>query len=136
MITSFRGEFEFLSNFSPSEVEFEGMKFSTVEHGFQSAKTLDLTERKLIQESTTPGKSKRLGRKVTLRPDWEEIKIEVMETLLRQKFSIPELKEKLLSTGTQTLVEGNGWGDTFWGVCEGVGRNELGKLLMKIRGEV
>jgi predicted NAD-dependent protein-ADP-ribosyltransferase YbiA (DUF1768 family) len=59
-----------------------------------------------------------------------------MEDLSRQKFSHPELRQKLLDTGSCTLVEGNTWGDTFWGVCDGVGENHLGKLLMTIRADL
>lgn len=64
------------------------------------------------------------------------MKLRVMELLLRQKFQIPELGAKLLSTGSAELVEGNHWGDTFWGVYNKVGHNHLGKLLMKIRSEL
>ena len=84
---------------------------------------------------STPGEAKRMGRQVTLRKDWEDVKISVMEKGLRMKFAIPELRDKLLATGEEELVEGNWWGDTCWGVCKGVGANNLGKLLMKIREE-
>ncbi len=47
-----------------------------------------------------------------------------------------DLREKLLATGDRKLVEGNTWGDTFWGVCRGNGKNHLGKILMKIRAEL
>jgi predicted NAD-dependent protein-ADP-ribosyltransferase YbiA (DUF1768 family) len=59
-----------------------------------------------------------------------------METLLRQKFAHPELRAKLKETNDAELVEGNWWGDRFWGVCRGEGENHLGKLLMKIRAEL
>ena len=59
-----------------------------------------------------------------------------MEYLLLQKFFIPELREKLLATGNEELIEGNWWGDTYWGVCKGKGENNLGKSLMKIRTEL
>jgi predicted NAD-dependent protein-ADP-ribosyltransferase YbiA (DUF1768 family) len=58
-----------------------------------------------------------------------------MLNLLRQKFQNPELREKLLCTGKLELIEGNYWGDTYWGVCRGVGENRLGKLLMLVREE-
>ena len=83
-----------------------------------------------------PGKAKRLGRKVTLRPDWEQIKTYTMLLLLRIKFSDENLATKLLETGEQKLIEGNSWGDCFWGVCDGVGENHLGKLLMQVREEL
>ena len=48
----------------------------------------------------------------------------------------PELGNKLLETGNQELVEGNTWGDIFWGVCNGKGQNWLGKILMMVRDEI
>jgi len=86
----------------------------------------------------TPGQAKKLGKSIELRPDWEEIKIEVMRELLRQKFDITkhyDLWLELHMTKPDELVEGNWWGDTFWGVCKGKGENHLGKLLMEIRYE-
>lgn len=97
---------------------------------------LDPEERAAIRLCCSPGEAKRLGRKATLRLDWEKVKLTIMEDLLRQKFAWKELKEKLLSTGDEELVEGNTWSDTFWGVCNGKGENHLGKLLMKIREEL
>ena len=54
---------------------------------------------------------------------------------VRKKFQIPELREALDNTGSELLVEGNWWKDTFWGMCEGRGQNNLGKILMKVREE-
>lgn len=133
IIDSFTDNYFFLSNFSLSEVTYEGMIYPTVEHAFQAAKTLDIVERCKIAALSTPGQAKRAGRKVLLRDDWENIKIEVMRNLLHQKFEQPDLKKKLEETFPKDLIEGNNWGDTFWGVCDGEGRNVLGKLLMGIR---
>jgi ribA/ribD-fused uncharacterized protein len=84
----------------------------------------------------TAAESKKLGRKLTLRSDWEGVKLQVMEKLLVQKFAHADLKEKLLETGDCLLVEGNNWSDVFWGVDRRKGgQNHLGKLLMKIRDE-
>lgn len=135
MIDSFQGEHAFLSNFAASEIEFEGIVFPTVEHAFQAAKTLNMTKRKEIAALPSPGHAKRAGRSVELRPDWEEIKIDVMLECVRKKFQIPELREALDNTGSELLVEGNWWKDTFWGICEGRGQNNLGKILMKVREE-
>ena len=77
-----------------------------------------------------------MGRKVNLRKDWEDVKIQVMENGLRLKFQDPTLRKKLLATEDEELVEGNPWGDRYWGVCNGSGKNKLGKLLMKIRKEL
>lgn len=79
--------------------------------------------------------AKRAGQRLALRPDWEQIKQAVMLNLQRQKYSYPELRTLLLATGNLELIEGNTWGDTYWGVCNGVGDNWLGKILMQVRAE-
>jgi len=137
-ITSFKDENRWLSNFWPSEVELEGETYPTVEHAYQAAKSDKAVIRKLIREVLTPGEAKRVGKKVSIRPDWEQVKLNTMRNLLEQKFQIPELKEKLLDTGTQTLIEGNTWHDNFWGSCScpkcgNTGHNNLGNLLMELR---
>lgn len=136
MINSFSGEYEFLSNFYAHPIQEGRLTFPTNEHYFQAMKTLDIEERINIARADTPGKAKRLGRSVKLRSDWEGIKLSVMETALRKKFADPALAAKLKATGEEELVEGNWWNDRFWGVCDGVGENNLGKLLMKIRAEL
>lgn len=133
MITKFTGQYKFLSNFFACEVEYEGIAYPSSEHAFQAAKTLDRNERIKIARASSPGMAKTLGRHVSLRRDWEETKDSIMEEILRIKFSNPELKDKLLKTGDSSLVEGNTWGDIYWGVCGNKGKNKLGKLLMKVR---
>lgn len=136
-IEYFTGEYRFLSNFYPAKVNFAARRWPTVEHAYQAAKTFRKEERVAIHRAQTPGEAKRLGRRVTIRKDWEEIKVRIMKALLRDKFyGHEELKNKLLQTGDSELIEGNHWGDTFWGVCKGVGENHLGKLLMEIREEL
>lgn len=133
-ILEFQGEYRWLSNFAPSEVQFEGMWFDTVEHAYQAAKTVNSMERKLIQDCTTPGKAKRQGQNVTLRDDWtEETRLSIMRNLLEQKFTKSPYKEKLIATGTEKIVEGNLWGDIYWGMCKGIGKNHLGNMIMEIR---
>lgn len=132
-ITSFSGKYEFLSNFYYSPVTYEGITYPTVEHAFQAAKTFDVTERRRISEMKTPGMAKRAGRRVLLRKDWEAVKFDIMKTLVTQKFEDEKLKQLLLDTGDEELVEGNTWHDTCWGVCNGVGQNNLGKILMSVR---
>ena len=141
MINCFDGKYAFLSNFYESPCDFEGILYTTVEHAFQAAKTLDRNERLKIAVAETPGKAKRMGRSVTLRPDWEEIKIDVMRQCLHSKFKDPDLVFALLDTGDEELVEGNTWHDNCWGNCtceqcvNKPGENKLGKLLMEIRKE-
>lgn len=135
-ITSFSGPHRFLSNFYLSPIVYEGAKYATVEHAFQAAKTDSVLLKDLISKSASPGEAKRRGRRVELRADWEDVKVSVVEALLRLKFEHPELRDKLLATGERDLVEGNTWGDREWGVCQGVGKNLLGKLLMKVRADL
>lgn len=136
-ITEFKGGYRFLSNFYPCVIKgVGGMVFNSVEHGFQAAKTLDVDSQVKIWQAATPGDAKRLGRRVTLRQDWELIKLAVMLDLVRQKFAEPTLRRQLLATLDAELVEGNWWNDTFWGVCRGKGENHLGKILMQVRYEI
>ena len=130
-ITEFQGNYRFLSNFSPVFVMFEGKSYLSVEHAYQAAKA-PAEEREPFRHCT-PGQAKRLGQKTKLPTDWETRKVAVMFSLLTSKFSQDYLRGRLLATEDAELVEGNHWGDTFWGVCKGVGENNLGKLLMRVR---
>ena len=136
MISEFKGQYRFLSNFSIVNLRIGDMHFISAEHAFQAAKSLNPEDWANISTIETPGGAKRAGRLLKVRPDWESIKLDVMEIILREKFSYPELAHKLNKTGDQELIEGNHWGDTFWGVCRNQGQNHLGRLLMKIRSEL
>jgi ribA/ribD-fused uncharacterized protein len=137
-IDSFQGEYRFLSNFWLSPVQYQGHTFPSSENAYQFAKVLNPSDTILeIFKTCTPGDSKRMGRKATLRPDWDSIRIEVMREILKNKFSPgSELAFKLIQTGDAELIEGNTWRDTFWGVCNNQGENNLGKLLMEIRANL
>lgn len=132
MIDSFSGKYAFLSNFYPAQIRYGGI-YPTAEHAYQAIKTTSLKERFEIAQLATPYQAKRAGKKVTLRADWEDVKLQVMEEILVIKFFNEELAEQLIATGVQMLIEGNNWGDTFWGVCNGKGQNNLGRLLICIR---
>jgi len=154
MIARFTGRNRFLSNFEPAVVCFDGLAFPTVEHAFQAAKTHDPEWQLKIQRAATPGKAKSLGRRVPLIPAWDEMKVDVMRELVRQKFESPRAAGKggqnerlfgyhtlLLKTGEVEIVEGNDWHDVFWGKCGcpghgGKGENWLGRLLMEVREEL
>lgn len=147
MIDKFEGRWSFLSNFHPSKIEHQGIEYPTVEHFYVAMKVNDqqLIDgvyytpgdfREMIAKIDTPGLAKKIGRKTKLRKDWETKKIEVMNWGVREKFKNPQLAEMLLNTGDQELIEGNWWKDTFWGVCNGVGKNHLGKILMEVRREL
>lgn len=135
-IDSFRGDYRFLSNFWYEEVRFDKERYPTNEHAFQAAKTKNERHRREIAVQFSPGEAKVMGRTVTLRRDWEFIKLHVMLDLNRQKFSNPQLADQLLATGDAELIEGNTWDDKYWGVCNGKGENMLGKILMCVRDEI
>lgn len=136
MINEFKGKYFFLSNFYTAPVEYEGLMYQNNESAFQSAKVKDIERRKQFCE-IDPSTAKRKGRNVTLRHGWEIIKDKVMEECVRAKFANNvELRQRLLDTGNEELVEGNTWNDTYWGVCRGRGKNVLGKILMKLREEL
>lgn len=135
-IENFDGVFHFLSNFHPSPMVYEGWNWRTAEHAYQAMKTTNEVKRRKIQGAYSPALAKRLGREVPMRPDWEDIKIEVMREIVKAKFDQnPLLREMLLATENAIIEEGNHWGDTFWGVCRGKGLNMLGKILMELRDE-
>lgn len=137
---TFSGDWAFMSNFEPVEVFLDGESFPTTEHAYQAAKTFRAEERQEIREEPRPGRAKRMGREVTLRPDWELVKLAIMEDLQSQKYMRSDtLRMKLVETGDAPIVEGNDWHDNFWGDCscakceEVEGQNHLGKILMGIR---
>lgn len=138
-ITDFhQEEYRFLSNFYEAVVTYNGLTYKNNEAAFQAQKCMSEAE-KLQFTEFGPGKSKGIGRRVRLRPDWEDVKTGIMEEIVRAKFTQhPELAARLLATGEKVLVEGNTWGDTCWGVDvrTGQGENRLGKILMKVREEL
>lgn len=139
VINSFSGEYEFLSNFYSCPVEYEGIIYLNSEAAFQAAKTLDVEKRKEFCK-LPPNKAKLEGRQLALRPDWEDVKYNVMYDIVYNKFAQnPDLLLKLMSTKTAKLIEGNWWHDNTWGVCrcdrcyEEEGLNWLGKILEDVR---
>jgi ribA/ribD-fused uncharacterized protein len=185
MIASFDGGFRFLSNFHPSPFALRDALTAnpgwpnvhaswgpmvtvpsrwrevvpvapTVEHGYQACKAATWDEMIEVLRAPSPGAAKRMGREVKLREDWDRVRVVVMLSCLRAKFRPgSELARMLLDTGYQTLVEGNTWGDRYWGAVYGrqaahdptwrsagwaheplVGRNMLGRCLMLVRGEL
>jgi ribA/ribD-fused uncharacterized protein len=135
MITSFEGQYRFLSNFEPVFIERDDLIYPSVEHAFQAAKSESRDFKLRISRLKFAGQAKKAG-KITPVPNWDQLKIPLMLSLLRLKFQVPHLREALLATGDQEIQEGNYWGDEFWGVCKGKGENHLGKLLMQVRQEI
>lgn len=147
MIDKFEGRYYFLSNFYLCEIEHQGIKYPSVEHFYIGMKVNDeqLIDgvyytpgdfREMICKIKDPGLAKKVGRKVKLRKDWDKFKLKVMNWAVREKFKDPKLAEMLLDTGDKELIEGNWWKDRYWGVCDGIGENHLGKILMEVRDEL
>ena len=131
MISEFRGKYYFLSNFYSSPVYYRGMTFRNAEAAFHAQK-----DRSRASDFTrlNPSEAKRLGRRVRLRRDWEDIKDNVMFEVVMAKFGGSQtLTDALLATGDEKLVEGNTWNDRYWGVCDGKGLNKLGGILERVR---
>lgn len=138
MIERFNGEYLFLSNFyEGKEFEYKGMIFKNTEAAFHSQK--DLSRQKEF-EGLRPSESKKKGRAVKLRDDWNQIREDVMFDVCWEKFTQDEeLKQKLLNTKDVYLQEGNYHSDALWGRIwsqkenKWIGENLLGKTLMTIR---
>ena len=152
MITRFEGEHAFLSNFYPSPfvassyfnlgVDDE-VTFPTVEHWLQAHKATSWGDFVAVLSAPTPGLAKRAGRNLSeIRPGWDEERVDVMYAGLSHKFADERLARLLVATGEEDLVEGNDWGDRYWGAVwdeaeqAWVGENQLGLLLMYVRGEL
>ncbi|MCK9267234.1 MAG: NADAR family protein [Alkaliphilus sp.] len=142
IINSFKGEYHWLSNFSPFSFKDEnGKEWKTVEHYYQAHKTLDNNERNKIWMAKDPKEAKKLGRNVKIRDDWEiDGKLICMIKAVNYKFEQNRnLIYRLINTGDSILIEGNRWHDNFWGncycqKCKSIqGQNKLGKILMLIR---
>lgn len=136
VVGEFRNEYRFLSNFYPSTIVVGPWKYPTVEHYYQAAKTTDQDYAKKITWAGSPGEAKKLGKSCPIRKDWDLLKDSFMMQGLKLKFSQNQkLKQKLIDTKAAMLVEGNTWGDVYWGydLKLGYGQNRLGQLLMIIR---
>ena len=147
MIDSFEGRYAFLSNFYPCKIEYQGIKYPSVEHYYVAMKVNNqqlidgkyytpADYREMVSRIPTAGQVKRLGRKATLRKDWDIVKFKVMNFAVREKFKDTDLANLLLMTGNEELIEGNYWNDVIWGICNGKGENHLGKILMAVRDEL
>lgn len=126
-----------LSNFEIGEVYHGDRYWRTAEHAYQAAKTLSEVEKDRIFEAFSPAEAKKLGRSLTLRPDWDTVKVGIMTAICRDKLARwPVLRAKLLATGDEELIHVASW-DSFWGDGkDGQGRNELGRIYMKLRKEI
>lgn len=138
MINEFRGKYFFLSNFYEAPVTYKGITYRNNEAAFQAQKVRDFEKQKEFS-NLNPSEAKKKGRHVKLRKDvdWDSEKTGFMLEIVSAKFNQNEdLKIKLLATGDKHLEEGNTWGDRIWGTVNGVGENQLGKILMQVRKEL
>lgn len=133
MINEFKGEYSWLSNFFECPVTYGTHTYRSVEHAYQSLKAVRGDDQNWVANAKTPGMAKQRGRTIEMVPDWDKNKRQVMALLLISKFADPVMRAKLLATGLEPLVEGNTWGDRYWGTVEGEGHNYLGRLLMDVR---
>lgn len=136
MIREFQGEYRWLSNFAPVKIVLDGIIYATVEHAYMSAKSDNPKWKAFCSDPMNSAADvKRKSRTIALKSGWDELKLTVMENCLNQKFSKEPYRSKLLKTGSVHIQEGNLWNDKFWGIClkTNIGKNHLGKLIMKIR---
>lgn len=141
IIDNFHDTHYFLSNFFIAPMTVDGKLFQTNEHFFQASKASDEETFEVIRLLKTASQTKRMGREIRMKKNWENIKNEVMLRGLRAKFTLLDMRQQLLDTGNATLIEGNNWHDQYWGRCDcsnhgGVGENWLGRLLMQVRDEI
>jgi len=136
MIGELTGKYRFLSNFWSCFIKLDGVTYPSVENAYQAAKCANTIDRAKFVDCKA-SEAKRMGKLVSLRKDWNEIKLDIMYELVKQKFVADyALRGKLLETGSQEIQEGNWWGDCYWGTVNGIGENHLGKILMRVRDEV
>ena len=133
-IKGFRGDYAWLSNMFLCPLKMsDGVTYPSRENAFQAQKTKDIGLRRRISV-VSPRDAKRIGRTILLVDDWDEIRVKVMFSGLENFFHQNELyKEKLIMTGDKYIEETNTWGDRVWGVCDGIGENALGHILMELR---
>jgi len=138
-IPFFKDAFSFLSNMysEGGPLFYGGKEYRTSEHAYQAYKMTSEADHEVLRRlHSPPYEAKTMARTMACRSDWDDVKVGIMLDVLRLKFYYPAMRDLLLATGDAELVEGNTWHDTFWGVCRGSGQNILGKLLMKVRGEM
>ena len=135
-IDDFKGSYFFLSNFYTKKLVWRGEDYNGAEYAYQANKASNKEDARQIINAYTPTEAKKLGRRVNMRPHFEEQKDQTMLSIVRAKFSDPSLGQLLLATGKAELIEGNWWNDTYWGVYKGKGKNRLGKILMQVRKEL
>ena len=110
-ISSFDGKYRFLSNFSNHTVTFGGFTYKNSEAAFHAQKD---PSRAAEFVDLSPSQAKRLGRRVKLRADWEQVKDDIMFDIVMAKFQQHDgIRKRLIETEDADLEEGNTWGDKY-----------------------
>lgn len=143
IINSFKGNYAFLSNFQTINITVHDKIWKTSEHMYMACKSQNPLIQERIRCINTPGQAKAYARKITLRPDWNKVKLGIMKRILKLKFTLNTImKDNLLATDNAELIEGNYWHDNYWGNCQcpkcinKTGLNNLGKLLIQTRSDL
>ena len=133
-ITEFRGEFSWLSNFFPVQIEYEGLTYPSVENAYQAGKLINKKDREMFID-ITPGKAKKLWRNYPTYNLTEEFRLNLMYQLLSIKFNQEPFKSLLIATDNCNIIEKSYWNDMFFGYClkTNQGKNHLGQMIMNIR---
>ena len=136
-IKGFFGDYRWLSNMWPCEIEYEGLKYPSTENAYQAAKLVEADRVHLT--TCTPYESKLRWKKFRLLDNesgaWDARKRRIMLRVSLVKYNNNiDLRKNLLETGEKYLEETNWWHDYFWGASvTGSGQNNLGKVLMDVR---
>jgi ribA/ribD-fused uncharacterized protein len=129
-------EWRALSNFEKTPFVINGKQYSTVEHFFQANKATAEWEHEMVRNAPTPKQAKGIARSIRLRPDWDDVKEEVMQLGLLEKFRQNEQPRlNLLSTDNRSIHEASPY-DEEWGWINGTGKDRLGRLLVTVRAQI
>jgi N-glycosidase YbiA len=130
-VKGFFGEYRWLSNYHHAPILWKGLGFTSTEAAYQSSKCSNVDAARVFQNYSASDSKKHAPKPPK---NWNDVKFNIMAQIVFQKFLIhKELRESLLETGDRYLEETNHWGDQYWGVCDGVGENNLGRILMATR---
>lgn len=139
-ISSFTGYFEFLHNNFLTPVYYEGSLYSSVTHAYHAARSNDETTRNAILNAESFHTVANISSRIQDPEDWPNRRLNVMERLVRDKFRrSKELQEKLKATEKRDITmtyEDEKKGNLFWGMVNGKGQNQLGRIIMKIRDDI
>lgn len=131
----FRDEYAFLSNMYYTKIPYEGLIYPSVENAYQASKCINEKD-KISFQTYTPVEAKRAGKKVQMKEDFNDNRIKIMQELIDIKFINNTNLAQRLTSITEPIIEENTWNDTFWGICNGIGENNLGKCLENTKQKI